>query len=487
LRLVATGLLLVGGAFLIAPYAGDHIKVAIGIPAALVAAFFATRRPVAAVIGLVLASATLGSVQAFTGINLGPLINLLLLGLWIATLVRLATGRRGNRYLLWPSILACLLYVFVTAVEILTAPNPSLGFLSFRTSTWYILAFPLLAYAGWSRETYRRVAKGLVVVTVLVAGYAVLRWHTGPAGAERDFAQTHAILVEGQLRTVGSFITGHQLGLWAGLMAPFCLAFALGNRGRWRWAAGLGGTLCIFAIFATALRGPLIGMAAGVAVVLAVYGASSAFRARLLPVVASGVALLALGAIALGIASESSGIGQRYSRILHPSQDFAYAVRQAKWSDALDDIDRHPFGQGLGSAGFAQVQEGPYLNIASLNIDSVYLKIAYEQGLAVMVFFVAAFVLLLLRLGLGAIASTDREIAALAIGGAGSLAAMLVTFYSGTYTEAPPVVTGWLVLGLGLSGLVAVSAERTQPASEEAPPEQIARRIPAREPAAARI
>jgi len=458
LRLAAVWTLVLVAALLIVPYAADHLKVAVAIPAALAVAIFAARRPAAAVIGVLILSAILGSVQAYTGVNPRAVIDLLLAGLWIAVVVRFVTTKRTNRYFLWPAILACLLYLFVTALEIFTASSVSLGLLSFHASTWYILAFPLLAYAGWSRETYRRIARGFVLVAVLVAAYAVLRWGIGPSGPERTFAFAHSVLINGQLRDVGSFSSGHQLALWTGLMAPFCLAFALASSGRWRLAGGLGMVLCVFAVFATAVRTPLIGMAIGMLCVLALYAASRAFRVKLVAVFASVIVLLGAGALAFGLAAGSPGITQRYEQILHPEQDPGYVSRQNKWSAVTADIGKHPFGQGLGTAGLAQQQSGPYFTIASLNVDSSYLKIAYEQGLIVMVLFVAAFVLLLLRLGAGAATSTDPELASLAMGATGALAAMLVIFYTGIYTEAVPVVAGWMVLGLGLSGLVCVPA-----------------------------
>ncbi len=453
---------LVAGAFWIAPFAGHHVVLAFSAPAALVAAIFAGRYPAAAVLAVLALTASLGSLQAFTGIKVGPPLDLLLVGLWVATLVRLLTVKRAHSYLLWPAIAACMLYIALSTAEIFTAATPGLGFLSFRTSTWYMLAFPLLAYAGWSRDTYRRIAKGLVILTVLVAGYAVLRWQIGPAGAERDLAIESSAginLINGQLRTVGSFITGHQLALWTSIMAPFSLAFALASRGRWRLAAAIGTALCVFAMLASEARGPLVGMVLGMAIVLVLFAASRAFRLNVGAALAGITALVVAAAVAFTLTAGSSGAPERYTAIFHPGQDPAYIARTAKWRTALADINRHPFGQGLGTAGQAQQEGGQYLTVASQGIDSAYLEIAYQQGIVVMVFFIGAFVLLVARLATAATATRDPERAVLAIGAAGVLGSMLITFYSGLYNEAPPVVAGWIIIGLGLSGLVTVPAD----------------------------
>ena len=68
-----------------------------------------------------------------------------------------------------------------------------------------------------------------------------------------------------------------------------------------------------------------------------------------------------------------------------------------------------------------------------------------------MAFFIAA--LLLLARGAGAAGAhlPDRERGALAVGGAGVLAAMLVLFYLGLYIEGLTALTGWILVGIGVA------------------------------------
>jgi hypothetical protein len=73
-----------------------------------------------------------------------------------------------------------------------------------------------------------------------------------------------------------------------------------------------------------------------------------------------------------------------------------------------------------------------------------------------------------LKLATGGVRSRDPEIASRAIGAAGALASMLVAFYTGDYIEASPIVAGWMVVGLGLSGLVCIP-ERTSVADAQPP------------------
>jgi uncharacterized membrane protein len=128
----------------------------------------------------------------------------------------------------------------------------------------------------------------------------------------------------------------------------------------------------------------------------------------------------------------------------------------------LDSVEEHPFGRGLGTGGAPQLTAGETVELAEFNIDNTYLKIAYEQGLFTMLIFIVVVAGLLLSLALASLRTTSRQAAALGMGACGALASVLVSFYTGLFIESLPIVSAWIVVGLGLSCFVARPAERPQ-------------------------
>jgi len=153
--------------------------------------------------------------------------------------------------------------------------------------------------------------------------------------------------------------------------------------------------------------------------------------------------------------------------ILSPGRDEAYQTRLTKWSAALDDIDRNPFGGGLGTAGQVQREQGRFANIGSIGVDNSYLKVALEQGFAVMIVFAASLVLLLIGIGRRAWVTADRSQATLGIGAAATLASYLVLLNSALYIEGLTAMAAWTVVGLGVAQFATLSQRSGGTAQEE--------------------
>ncbi|MGH2987717.1 MAG: O-antigen ligase family protein [Solirubrobacterales bacterium] len=457
LRAAAAWAAVLAAAYFLVPRVAADPQLALSGVAVVVAGAVCWRFPSAAVIALFATAAVQASVLAFFDFDLVRIADLILAGLWLGFVVRLAIGGREREAIVWPAALACLGYLAMTATLALTA-GPGLGMPAFRVAAWFMLAFLLIAYAGFSDATRLRIVRGVVAVTAAVAAYAVLRWLIGPAAEEEAQALSAANglnVINGHLRVVGSFLTGHQLAFWAGLMAPFCLAIALVWGGRWRLVAGLAVVLCAFASFASEARGPLAGMVVGVAAVLVVHQLSiGPRRARTAISVIAVSAIALVGGVAYAVTIDDPNGRARYERIVDPMSDPAYAVRVAKWEDAFDELEGHPFGLGLGTAGQVNDLSGRFRTVASLNLDNSYIKVAYEQGWIVLAYFVVALLALLLTMAAAAIRARSGELAGPAIGAVGALASMLVSFYTGLYIEGLIALSGWIVVGLGISGLV---------------------------------
>ena len=447
-------------AFEVLPLILSSALLAAGIPFAIVVGVLTAKYPASATVLAAFVSAVLGTVQAFVGIGPGPLVDVILVGIWLVVLGRVVVGRPHD-FVVWPALLGCAFFIAMTVIDMVTADDLGLAWYGFRTTVWYMLALFALAYAGWSRETYRRIAIGFVAVAAVVAAYATFRWVVGPAGPERELAELsgggiNVDPIDKHVRTVGSFLTGHQLAFWAAFTAPFCLAVALWASG-WRRMLAIGAIgLCVLAMVASEARGPLPGFVAGAVVVLTLYQFSRAY-----PGFKAGIALLALVTTAV-VSGTVFVLGEtdperldRYANIVTPGDDPTFIQRELKWEQVLPAIEDRPFGHGLGTGGSGQATVGSTVELSEINIDNSYLMIAYEQGLFAMVIFVVVLLALLVSLAVAVLRTRSREGAAFGMGACGTLVALLVSFYTGLYIEVIPIASAWMIVGLGLSFFVA--------------------------------
>jgi hypothetical protein len=430
---------------------------AAGIPLTLVGAVLSMRHPTPFVFGMFLLSAVSGSLAAFTGFKQeGLVLDLIILTLLSAAVMRFVALRRDRSMWVWPGVIAFGLYIGLTFCEILTSPDPVAGVDSFRTTALLMMIVLIIAYSGWGADTFDRMVKGVVVVGLLVGAYAVLRWVIGPAAAESSYAYSLqgtfvTELGTGRLFQLGSFADQHQLGLWTATVAPFCAAIAFLMRGRWRLLALAATALLIVGLFGSEVRSALVALAAGLVAVIVLFQLCRSHRglglgSGLLVAVVTPLAVLALYLLTVSPSGQS-----RFSGIFHPSEDQAYVQRQGKWAEAIRDLHNHPFGQGLGTAGATNQQYGRYLTIANAQFDNSYLFIAWQQGFAVMIFFGLALALLAADLARHAIRTLDPQRAAVALGAVGTIIALAVMFYFGSYLDAISIVGPWVLIGLGVA------------------------------------
>ena len=449
----------------------DQPLIAVAIPAVALGAIACIRRPAAAVVAVFALSGVTGTLSALTPIPPGPLADYLLLGLWVGVAGTYLSGRARRTFWLWPALLAPLLYLAITLFGVLLVDPLADGFTAFRAAAWYMAALVLLAVAPLSRETHVRIAHGITLTAVALGLYIFYRWRVGPSSSETlaAFAAQPARVL--QDRFFGSFLSPFQLAQWTSTLIPFLLAFGLGWRGRWRLVAFAAIALLAIALLASDVRTAVLSVAAGVVVVLAIYLAAPAFPGRLAIGMAALLAIVALGvtgyALTVGASDERS---ERYSRILNPAQDEAYTDRLLTWEIAFEEMAEEPWGHGLGTAGGAArrtaagIESGP---AASPHLDSSYIKVGLEQGFAVMALFAVGMIVLLVAMGVRALRILDSQRAALVIGGAGALAALIVLFYAGLYSEGLPVVAAWLLVGLGVAQITVREAPAHRPSSRQ--------------------
>ncbi|WP_205698103.1 O-antigen ligase family protein [Conexibacter sp. SYSU D00693] len=445
---------LVAGAVAFAVLADSFALYLALAPIVLVAGVAIVRFPVPSILLTFVFTGVFGTFQAYIGLPSAAFVDLLLACLWGGTIVAWLAGARHHAAWLWPGIVAFAIYIVITGFGVLMADIPRVGLESFRASTWYMAAALLIAFSPLTERQRGLILRGILVVALAVGSYASLRWVIGPSGAEQEFAYlSFNNFLDGELRTIGSFPTAKQLAAWTATVVPFLFAASLGLRGAWRLVAIAAVGACTIGMLAPDVRAAPAAAVPGCALVLVLFAASPAFGVRRIAITLVAAALAvggAVGGFALTL-GDKSDTGNRYEAILNPTSDASYQARLFKWDKALSDIDDHPLGHGMGTAGRSQSFFGRFYNIASFDIDNSYLKVGYEQGTAIMVFFGLS--MLLMLLGLSRRAAASRRVAAALpmMGAAGSLLAIAILYFVGTYIEDLNALTGWIIVGLGLA------------------------------------
>ena len=446
-------------ALLLAPVLDTKPIVALAAPVVLVAVVAMLRWPALGLALLVAITGSFGALTAFFGFHYNKVLAAVLAGLWAAAIVRQLAGARTQRMRFPLCAVALTLYLAITVVQAVTAADRAPAIATLQHDDWYMAAVLLLAFAGWSIGTHRRLAGAAVVAAALVGGYATLRWSIGPAAAERELALKSTFnVVNGRLKLIGSFSNGADLALWTSIAIPFCTAFALAARGRWRWIAAAAAVLCSIGLVGSQVRAGTAAVTAGLLVTLLLFQTSRAFAGLHLGTTLAAVAAIAVAALGAFAYTGGSASSSHSFVSLFNGNDQSTTSHTYKWGQALRDLGGHPFGFGVGSAatGYAggSIPASQYANsIAAQSVDSGYLKIALEQGLAVMAIFIAGLLTLLVGLGAGAVRARDPEHAALLIGAAGVLTVFMVLFGAGAFMEGLPSLFGWMLIGSGLAQL----------------------------------
>jgi hypothetical protein len=452
----AAALVLIGGlAVLMAVTVADQPGLLVLAPLAVAGAYACTRWPVFAVVSLFVLTGLANPLQAYFSLPARSVTNFALLSLWLGVIWAF-TRTSDTRTWLWPGVLFPGLYLLLTALEIFIAPDFDAGFKSFQLAAFSISAFLLLALAPWPSATFRRIAQGVVAVALAVGLYGLFRFATGPSGEEQALARgALAGLPKGtELRFFGSFPTAQQLANWCATMVPFVLAIALVWRGKWGLAAAAAAGLGAFLLIAADVLTGVFALIAGLAVTLLLFGLAPAIpggrRLAAAVLTVAAIALTASVGYTLTIAG-SERSESKFSKLLDPTSDHTFQRRQDRWTEALAEIDEHPFGQGLGTVGAASARRTEIEPSVTPQLDSSYLKIALEQGMAVMVLFVLSLITLFVGLAQRVLTTTDPQRAALGMGACGALTSLMVLFFAGLYIDHLQALSGWLLVGIGVA------------------------------------
>ena len=451
------------GAMWAAPYVARQPLVVMALPALLASALAARRWPAAFLIAAFALTGTYGSVTAFTPVPPGQLVDVLLAGLWIGTLGALWLRRRDHATILSPGVIVAVLYLVITVGAIAVAPSLDLGLRAFRASSWYMLAFLIVAYGGWPRPTLDRLARAIVIVGVVCGAYATFRWAVGAAPQEKALVDPELLKynqVANEDKVQGALTSGHELGFWMAIVLPFYVALAVSWRGVWQLLAALAVPLCAVGLLGSGQRTGILGIAAGISVVIVLTQVARGFRGPRLGTALAAMALIGVGAVVAfeTVVGDNPEKVQRYKNILDPKHDYPFQQRVFKWQNAFASVEDHPFGRGLGTGGSnAHLQRFP--GPASDEVDNSYVKIAYEQGVMVMVLFIVGLLLLLATLVRRAIWTRSSQKAAIAIAASGTLASFMACLVGGLYVNRLAALGAWMIVGLGLAQFARVEPE----------------------------
>lgn len=420
------------------------------VPSVAAGAWLCVRRPVAITVAVFALIGAAGALRAFTAIRPEPIAEVLLAGLWIGLLLGFAGTSQPRRIWLWPALIAPALYLTLTALQTLIAPEVTPAIDSFRAGGWYLLACLLVAFAPWPLPAYRRLARGLVVVMVALGAYWVYRFLAGPAPEEIQVYQ-EALPGQRDIRFQGSLPAAPHLALWAVTTAPLALALGLRESPRWRLAAFAAFALACFGGLAAEVRTGIVALGLGAMTTLGVF-----LLARALPggrrlasglVVGMVVVAVGVGAYAVAIGGEPAS-EERFAGVFNPTGQSSFQARLNTWSIAMREVADEPLGIGIGTTGRA-VSTTTFDPNIPLGIDSSYVKVAVEQGIPMMVLFIFALLALLAGLIVGGVTTRSPDAATFGAGAAGTLVALMVMLFSGYYIERPQALAAWIVIGIG--------------------------------------
>jgi hypothetical protein len=447
----------VAGAFVFAAYSNPRVAGPVILEMLVLLIMvgrIARRWPAATMISALALDSAYGSLKAFLGLPANGIATSLIAGLLVVCIAGMVVGRRQRAIVLWPAAVVAGLYLFLLVGAFLFSPSLDPAFKVLRTAGLYIVAFLVIGYGPWRAATHEYVRRAVVIVALLVGAYATLRWAIGAAPKEKALVTSISFnqVAAGKDKVQGPFPSGVELGVWTTLVIPFLLASLLSARGWIRLAAAGALPLCVIGLFGSGLRAGVVATVAGSAIVLLTYGLSRGMGpARVAAVVAAIVALVA-GGVALfpTVIGHDPNSVQRYHNLLSPGKDPSVQGRLDKWRQALIDIRSHPFGHGLGTVAPEGVGQRFQTNTNQF-VDNSYLRIAYEQGFAVMSVFAGMLLLLLGGLVRRGLWIRDRARAGPAIAAAGTLVSFMLIMVADVITTAPVSLTAWVILGLGVA------------------------------------
>jgi len=422
----------------------------------------ALRWPVPTLVVALFLSGTYNTIKLYTPVETGITMDLLLAGAWLALAYAYLSGRERPPAGMSPAFFLIGLFLAATVVEALAAENLSRSMFALRASAWLMSALFLIPL--WASTPRRRevLFKSALVVGAIVGAYAMFRWAVGPASKEKERVLEEAAGFStnelGEANLLGSLPSAQTLAFWSSAMFSFSLAAALSPIGsRWRLLAAVVAGMCGAAVFGADVRFGMVAAAAGGVAVLVLFACARGFSGRRVMPLAAVVVIGTVG-VGLFVTTKLTAEGnssQRFRNLVtDPIADNSVQQRFVKWETLLAEVDDKPFGKGVGASGAAEKKYARFSSAASLDPDSSYVKIAYDQGFVMVVLFAAAVLSLLVALALATVALANPIAAAAALGSTGALVSFIVAMSAGSHYEGLVAAGPWMLVAIGCTALV---------------------------------
>jgi hypothetical protein len=429
---------------------GQLALVTLGAPVVALAMWSWLRRPVGTLTAMAFVTAFEGTLRAYTAgvFPSAKIADVLIIGAILATMWRYATDRRPGIARSWPGIWLLAAYLFFTVMSLPFSTELDAAPDGFRRSVFLtMIVFPM-AYIQWPPHVRLKAVKAIAGVAAAVAAYALFRKLAGPSSGELGLADQYEVF-DGKPALFTPFVGRQEFAGWIAVMLPVTLTLTLMLAGRWRIVCGLTTVALGAEMFFTNTRIGLVALVAGLAVgaILLLCSRAHARHRATIGVVLIVAVFAGLAGYTVTVAGTPEG-SARYEGILHPNQDPSGTRHIQKWQAAIRDLRGHPFGYGIGSAGTAHRAHGRFINQDTFVIDSSYLELAYQQGFAIMLVFVAAALLIAIWLALSALTLPNRLDASLAAAACAGFFAWFALLSTASFIERWCTLFLFLLAGL---------------------------------------
>jgi O-antigen ligase len=339
-----------------------------------------------------------------------------------------------------------LAWLALSIVQVGYGLHISRGLHGFRLFQLYTLV-AVATLTVFSNPRLRPAAlRGALLIGLVVSLYAAVRVVFGPSDAETAFATSVPTVTTygGVVRAIGSFSSAIGLSSFLTPFAVFALVIGL-LMPRLRLLAWGSVALAVIGLVGSYSRASLFGVGLGLVVGLViVFAVGEMSSRRRLTAAGLVLALLAGSFAAVVVASHASpALERRAKGILDPLHDESVRLRFRTWRRTLDEVGRHPFGQGVGSVGAASSAT----RLGVKTTDNSYLKVLIDQGVLGFALFITGFLsaIVLLARRLRRTAGDARAMGCAALAGFVSFLGISAV---GESVEQPGKIVAWGLLGI---------------------------------------
>lgn len=354
-----------------------------------------------------------------------------------------------------PWVRYCLV-VFTVVVSLATF-GPMMRSVEFGLRGWLSVMFPVLAAIavatlsqrlnGDSRAVFRRALTFLFGVALAInSSLTIKQAFLGLDSFESaQLARSVSTYASGDnVRLMGAFETGQDLGAFFAVAVPACLVLALKAerpmRSTWLWIY----IAAMLATFLSLTRTSLIAVVIVSAFALFVWSRGSVTTRSLRAlVVLPGLALIVAATLANWPDKRVQDSVARSLSLFDLGNDRSFSDRTVSTLPrALDALSNAPFGSGVGSAGPISQAMPQFAPFGILTTDNGYLMIAIQVGVVALAILLTVMFGIIIR----SIRTEDRWTAA----SGAAMMGLLVAFVSaGYWSLTNSIVVLALIVGLG--------------------------------------